>query len=672
MRLKGHLACDRSWALGLAAVTATAVVTAIAAPALAAPAAPAGASPACRPAQLRITAPASIPGDPGAGLGQTSWNIVLRNRGKAGPGSGSCSLRGWPGLTVRRASGAAVPTRVADVRASNLRAVPDAGVNLRPGAAAVVTVVAPARAAGCVTRWSVDLTLRGASQPVRVAEPGGPGSVCAGGQLQASPFYPESELDRAIAATRALPGHPAFRTTTAPEPAACRPAALRARVASQTAQAGGTVITLSLTTTGPACVVSSGGWPTVRLHESGGASLVAKDLPYAGADASKPFTTYVHAGNTMTALALRPGVSVAVALLAPASGSSTCRAARSATVYPTALALGAGTTVSFARPVSVCGPVRTLSYQAGPAGAGAVSIARGAMAAANSPDVITPDNDSPNGYWYGSDGPTDPACGSSVPYREASRPSDCKTTKGKFGGYLGETGRWDTWKNCDNVGIGWNTGAYNKAQANFGRGYGVGAGAYWMMAGPGRDGHYTSASADKSWGKAQAARALSDIGQKALGFPYVFMDIEQFGGGVDNGWNNAYRSTCAANGNTIATTIASSLDRDTFNGFYGEIVNDSSFLPGVYSAGGGGAYEWSGVFGGQTLGNTGEWTYEGETSSLSSWPSGFSVRGASASWFARAPSKCHLVWQWTGGAVQNGSPDFRVDQFDGNNVKRCS
>jgi hypothetical protein len=294
------------------------------------------------------------------------------------------------------------------------------------------------------------------------------------------------------------------------------------------------------------------------------------------------------------------------------------------------------------------------------------------MAAASSPSAVTPDGDSPNGYWYGSDGPTNAACGSSVPYHEASGPSACGTTEGMFGGYLGETGRWDYWKGCDSNGIGWNTSAANDAQANFNNGDGVGAGAYWMMGGPGRDGNYTSASADTSWGKAQADRALSDIGSQALGLPYVFTDIEQYGGGVDNGWNNAYSSACAANGSTIATSIAVALDRDTFNGFYDEIQADSSLMPGVYSAGGGGAYEWSGIFTGQTLGNSAEWTYEGETSSFSAFPSAFSVGGTSASWFASAPSSCHLVWQWTGGAVQNGSPDFRVDQFDGNNVKACN
>jgi Protein of unknown function (DUF4232) len=648
-------------------VVAAAVVTAFAASGPAAPEASAAVSPACQPAQLLITAPASIPGDPDAALGQTSWNIVLRNRSDT-----SCSLSGWPGLSVRRPSGALVRTDVADVGASNLSAVPDAEVNLRPSASAVATVTAPEQAAGCVTQWSADVTVPGASQPVRVAEPGGAGSLCAGGQAQVSPFYPESELDSAIAGVQALPANPVYPTTTAAEPAACQPAALRVRVASQTARADGTLITLSLTTSGPACVVTSAGWPTVRLHEAGGTSLVAKDLPYAAAEASSPLTTYIHAGNTMTALALRPGASASAALLAPASGSGTCHAAGSATIYPSALALGAGTTVSFARPVSVCGQVRTLSYQAGPADASTLSLASGAMATAGAPDVITPDHDAPNGYWYGSDGPTNPACGSSAPYLEASKPSDCKTTEGKFGGYMGETGRWDFWKGCDSNAVGWNTKAYNDAQANFSKGYGVGAGAYWMMAGPGRSGHYTSASADKSWGSAQAAEALADIGKKALGFPYVFMDIEQFGGGVDNGWNNAYKSTCAANGNTIATTIAASLDRDTLNGFWDEIVDDSGFQPGVYSAGGSGAYEWSGIFGSEKLSNTGEWTYEGETSSLSSWPSAFSVRGASASWFASAPASCHLVWQWTGGAVQNGSPDFRVDQFNGSNVRACS
>jgi hypothetical protein len=599
-------------------------------------------------------------------MGQESWNIVLRNHGAA-----SCSLRGWPGLTVRGPGGSAVPTRVSHVRASNLRAVPDAAVNLRPGSSAVVTMVAPVQAAGCVTRWSVGVTLPGASTAVNVAGSREPTGLCVGGQMQVSPFYAESGLESAIAAMRALPSHPAYATTKAAEPAACRPAALRASVASDAAQAGGTVLTINLATTGPACVVTSGGWPTVRLHESGGASQVAKGQQYAPAASPKAFTNYEHGGYVQTALTLRPGTDASIALLAPAGTGAACRTAGSATIYPTALALGTGTTVPFSRPLSVCGEVRTLSYQAGQASAGTMSVARGAMAAAASPSVITPDGDSPNGFWYGSDGPTNAACGSSVPYNEASGPSDCGTTEGRFGGYLGETGRWDYWKGCDSNGIGWNTGAYNDAQANFNDSQGVGAGAYWMMGGPGRSGNYTSASADTSWGQAQGARALSDINSDALGFPYVFMDIEQFGGGVDNGWDNAFSSTCG--GSPVATTISTDLDRDTFNGFYNEIENDSSFMPGVYSAGGGGTYEWTGIFGtGNPLGNSAEWTYEGETGSLSSWPSSFAVGGTSASWFASAPSNCHLVWQWTGGAVTNGSPDFRVDQFDGNNVKACN
>jgi hypothetical protein len=644
-------------------------LTVAAGPALAGPAGRGSQAPACRPAQLQISIPAGIAGDPGAGMGQTSWNIVLRNRGAV-----SCSLRGWPGLAVRGPAGRAVPTRVADARASNLRSVPDAVVVLRPGRSAVVTLVAPVQAAGCVTRWSVDVTLPGASGPVDLRGPGGADGLCVGGQVQASPFYLESGLDSAIRALSAPPSHPLYRTTTAQEPPACRPAALQARVVSEASRPGGTVITLSLAATGGACVLASGGWPTVRLHEAGGASLVAKDLAYAPAASAKPFTTYEHAGSEQTAVTVQPGGPASVALLVPAGDTGACRDAASATIYPSALALGVGTTVAFARPVSVCAEVRTLSYQPGQADDATLSVATGALAAAaaRGSAAVSPDGDSPNGYWYGSDGPTNPACGSSVPYLEASGPSDCGTTEGRFGGYLGEIGRWDYWKGCDSNGIGWDASAYNDAQANLGGGYGVGAGAYWMMAGPGRDGNYTSASADTAWGTSQADRALSDIGSMALGFPYVFMDIEQYGGGMDNGWNNAYSSACAANGDPIETSISTALDRDTFNGFYNEIVSDSGLMPGVYSAGGGGAYEWSGIFGSQTLANTAEWTYQGETSSYASFPSGFSVGGTSASWFASAPSSCDLVWQWTGGAVQNGNPDFRVDQFDGNNVKACN
>ncbi len=222
-------------------------------------------------------------------------------------------------------------------------------------------------------------------------------------------------------------------------------------------------------------------------------------------------------------------------------------------------------------------------------------------------------NDSPPGFWYGTDSPYMNVAGSG-PYREP-------VIGGNYGGYMGMVGSWEWWLGCHGAFLNWSK--VNSAQADTNaRKYhkGVGTGAYWFMGGPGVDPHYNgSASEAHSWGARQAARTLSDIrglpsSQRVI-YPVVWMDIEYPGisPASDNGWSTVYTSPCS--GVVKHHGIAPSVDRADFNGYWGYIRDHSSFAPGVYSA----QANWRSIFGtgsASSIPGTDEWTYEPETASL--------------------------------------------------------
>ena len=247
------------WAV--TAAVAVAVLTAV--PASASPAAPGNPGPAgaaaCQAADLNISVPGAIPGDPAEGMGTRAWNIVLRDTART-----SCYLRGWPRIQVSTTGGKHVATMTSDVSFSNLAPVPAADVVLAPGSSAVVTAMSPTAPHGCVTRWALGLTLPGSAHPVRVTEPGGSFVPCVGGQLQLSPFYAEQTLTSQVKALGDSSAPPAFPASTAAEPAACTGAALAADVTSVQSSKSGAIIELQLSARGAPCVLP-GGWPTVRL-----------------------------------------------------------------------------------------------------------------------------------------------------------------------------------------------------------------------------------------------------------------------------------------------------------------------------------------------------------------------------------------------------------------------
>jgi Protein of unknown function (DUF4232) len=621
----------------------------------------------CVAGQLRASMP-DIPGDPDGGPSQTVFNVVLVN-----VGGSRCSLRGWPGLTVRGPAGGPVHAAVTDVGFNNLGFVADRRTVLRPGQRAVVTLASPFRVRGCLTRWSLALRLPGAAGQVVAGGP--PGAVLCTWGIQVSPVSPLRALRNAIGALNA-PSKVAFPSMTASEPPLCPAGALRTGVASVTARPGGSIVVLRLSA-GQPCTIRSGGWPTVRLTMSGGASPMAKAYSYGPAwgAARSSYMAYTRGRSQQTAVPLRPGSRVSVALLS--AGRGACRRVVSATVYPTGLGLGPGADVTLPRPVRFCGQPRVLPFLPGGPAAGVLSLARRALSAARAGRgaAAASGGDSPAGFWYGSDGPLFMACGT-APYQIKGTHGDCTSTKGNYGGYLGEIGKWDRWKGCDSGGLAWNRTDFNDANTNK-TAYrkGVGAAAYWLMAGPGRDPHPASKTAATAWGQAQAKRAALSLSPYTLVFGYVFMDIERdtYRHLFLNGWNEAWPSTCATTG--AKNGIAPAIDRAAFNGFRNYIRRNTPWLPGVYSSGaccGSVSYEWNGIFtSAQTLSNTAEWTYNAETSSIATFPTGF-TSPIRAHWFASAPSRCHYLWQWTGGTTRNGIIGFRVDQINGNRANHLT
>jgi hypothetical protein len=656
------------------AITATVAFVALTAgQAWAQPSSPAAARPAsvagCQSSDLRISVPVAIAGDPAQGMGKHAWNLLFRNTA-----STSCSLRGWPRIAVRNRAGKTVATRVTDAQSSNLAVVRNARIVLRPEQAAVVTAISPTSGSRCVTRWTLELTLPGAGHAVSVGEPASSFAPCVGGRLQLSPFYAEQTLTRDITALSVSAVPPPFTLSKAAEPASCLTRNLRAQVTSTTSQADGSVVEVRLVNAGPACVLPTT-WPTVQVHSAGKTVQVAKIFATTAALRAERglLTTYERGTKQRTALTLRLGGSVTIAVLAPRSvkprgakkPGPTCQRVTSVTIYPSDVARGAGRSATVTSPVSICAPPRILSFLPSGPGSATMTIARGALhAIRGAPAQGAPGGDSP-GFFYGTDSSAPTACGNG-PYTEPVS-GDCSSTAGPYGEYMGEFGSYENWQGCTTSGVAWVQGNYNAANDNIVEyGVGIGAAGYWFAAGPGRDPHYNGTTSEAmTWGQEQAQQVMSQVSSLFFNFRYIFMDIENNGTPPDgNGWNTVWNGPCG--NNVKAEYVAPNVDYATFLGFVNYIDNNSPYTAGVYSAGGQGYGSWTGIFGSEQItGGAAEWTYTDEQSQLN-FPAGFTGSAASPNWFANAPAACDLAWQWSGGnGVLNNYGDF--DQVSATN-----
>jgi len=310
-----------------------------------------------------------------------------------------------------------------------------------------------------------------------------------------------------------------------------------------------------------------------------------------------------------------------------------------------------------ARPAVTARPARATSRPHATPGPDAAPAARAAAAT----------GDGPAGFWWGTDSwPVSVPGG--APYR-------MPYLGGVYGGYIGMTGNWAYWLNCQGSEhfIAFSRQDYMQAHVDYARyGLGVGDGAYWFMGGPGVDPNYNGTAGEAyAWGRSQAIRALADIGGQPIDYPVVWMDIELPGDtpAPDNGWNSVYTSPCS--GVVRQSHVSPTLDRADFNGFWDYVTEHSRYRAGVYSS----PAVWSSIFGSGTagyIGHTDEWTYEPETTDYTSdAPRGWCLRaGGCAQFFGgvSTSSPNALMWQWSGGGGQtNGIGGFNgdLDQIDG-------
>ena len=234
-------------------------------------------------------------------------------------------------------------------------------------------------------------------------------------------------------------------------------------------------------------------------------------------------------------------------------------------------------------------------------------------------------------------------------------------------------GSFWNWQGCTTSGLAWVQANYNMANDNVvNYGVGLGAAAYWFAAGPGRDPHYNGSTAEAAtWGREQAQQAISDLGGKVFDFRYIFMDIENNGVSPDgDGWNTVWKGACS---NTPkAEYVAPEVDFATWVGFADYIDSYSSYLAGIYSAGGVGYGGWNGIFAPEQITNTAEWTFDNEQAQLD-FPTAFSASHTSPIWFSNEQASCDLLWQWSGGnGVLNGYGDFDVANAANNASPSCA
>ena len=288
-----------------AVTAAVAVAVLTAAPASARPAAPAKPGPAspaaCQAADLNISVPAAIPGDPAEGMGTRAWNIVFRATGRT-----PCYLRGWPGIQVRT-GGKKVAASISDVSFSNIAPIRAGG--RRAGARRqrrrhrhVAHRSARMRdPAGARTDPARDQSSGAGDRAGRLVRAlRGRAAAVVPLLRRADPDQPDQGAER-LRRPAGVPRHHRRR------PAACTSAALAADVTSIQSGSSGAIIELRLSASGGPCVLP-GGWPTVRLDEAGGANQVAKIFPDTAAVAASKslLTTYEHGPAQNTALTLTP------------------------------------------------------------------------------------------------------------------------------------------------------------------------------------------------------------------------------------------------------------------------------------------------------------------------------------------------------------------------------
>jgi hypothetical protein len=225
------------------------------------------------------------------------------------------------------------------------------------------------------------------------------------------------------------------------------------------------------------------------------------------------------------------------------------------------------------------GGLLTAAVAVGSASAGRPVAARVAAQAG----AAAATGDAPAGFSYGTDSTYIPIPGGH-PYLEP-------VIGGTYGGYIAMIGNWAAWQRCGGKVV-WSKADAADARTNLVTYHsGIGAGAYWFMAGPGVDPHYNGTYAEAyAWGQAQAKAALAAIRAQTprINYQVVFEDVElpgnapSFTPAQDNGWKSVYTSPCS--GRVRSGSVAAHVNRGDVNGFASYLTANSRYKVGVYSA----------------------------------------------------------------------------------------
>ena len=296
----------------------------------------------------------------------------------------SCVIDGWPRVTVR---GSALLARLRIADPSTAFPIEATQVVLRPGAAAAadVSIGYPPTALGCAApTWSV--TPPGGGRPTVLHEgpvthgplPAGPVSLCADARIAVSPVFPGDKPRVNPYPPQAVPSpSPLYSEAAGPEPPECTGTALRARVTDTGTDRQGSFVILRVGVRGGDCTLRDGGIPVIRLNEAAsGTSPVGKEFPTPQSLRAAQSLLVSYGGKV--GLPLSGEAEVAAVLLLPPGGA--CKKLASVTIYPGAIALGAGLTVGMRGGPEVCGLPLVLSLlPVSPAGE-AANLARAALA----------------------------------------------------------------------------------------------------------------------------------------------------------------------------------------------------------------------------------------------------------------------------------------------------
>jgi hypothetical protein len=622
----------------------------------------------CAPPQLRARLD-TTPGFEAAASRELVSTVVLVNAGR-----GSCTLEGWPEMTLLAPSGAVRPAVQVDTVNGAFGAVQPTRVTLRPdGEAAFFVAVPPAGPCAGAFALRVGGALAGPATTVDVTAAGL--HICTAGEsIEVSAVHPPSvHLFQDYPGPAGALDPAALRRPAFP---ACRTQDLR-EVRSGVARRGSSgeeEVEVFFRNAASGCSVQSR-WPVVSLSNGGSVlvpairdvALLPSDVVPLGGSPSPPRYVDLDRGaaalfdilvreplppascRRTTAIEVRFGV-------APGTTWSTTPAAS----YRTAVGVPscAGEETLAASPSVSVTPITAVPDAAHPL-----------TAPAPASSVATSTGDA-TGFGWGGDSSGGVCTGGTYPYGVEGLAKYGIT--GKCAGYFGQVGAaWSQWPGCPDSGWGWNPTDAAEAAANYPK-YGVGNAFIYFTGGPGMK--PPSVTTLASWADLQMANFAAQAAQsqyaKYVDEPVVILDVET-GYGWDETVTDPLSGTVGCAFPIVTSTTYSAADNRVL--LADMVSKASAVFPGyevvVYT---GGRYDWGPWFGSEAW-KGGEYTFVNgiagtPSASTGNVPAKY-CRRATASpcaqfWGGQAPSSAGaLIWQWSS-PVSPSTATMDIDQIE--------